>query len=99
MKTLLLLALAVSGPMALAPVKKSGWPKAEGTLVVVSQQDHNVNLIDLRTGKIVHTVAVGTGPHEAAVSPSGKLVAVTNYGNKEVVGDSLTIIELLAPRC
>ncbi|HZH98082.1 MAG TPA: hypothetical protein VEX38_03850, partial [Fimbriimonadaceae bacterium] len=68
-----------------------------GTVVVVNQLDHDVCLIDASSGKTVKRVKTGAGPHEAAVSPDGKTVAVTNYGtapNAEGPGNTLTIISL-----
>lgn len=42
----------------------------------------------------VGRIAVGVGPHEVAISPSGKIIAVANYGNKQTTGNSLSIIDL-----
>ncbi len=83
-----MLTLAVLAGLALTP-----YPSTEGTLIVCNQAEHNVYLSSLKTGKLVKKVPTGQGPHETAVSPSGKLVAVTNYGAREP-GHSLTIIEL-----
>jgi YVTN family beta-propeller protein len=72
-------------------------PSAKGSLIICNQQDHNVYIANLSDGKVVHKIKTGFGPHEAAVSPSGKLVAISNYGtapNAEGPGNSLTIIEL-----
>lgn len=72
-------------------------PASEGTLIICNQQDHNVYLADLKTNKVIHKIKTGFGPHEAAVSPSGKIVAIANYGtaaNAEGPGNSITLIEL-----
>lgn len=48
---------------------------------------------------MIHKIKTGFGPHEAAVSPSGKIVAIANYGtaaNAEGPGNSITLIELPA---
>jgi DNA-binding beta-propeller fold protein YncE len=47
--------------------------------------------------KTLATLPVGVGPHEAAVSPDGRWAVVTNYGNKEVLGNTLSVIDLNAP--
>jgi YVTN family beta-propeller protein len=65
--------------------------------VICNQQDHNVYLARLSDGKVVRKIPTGFGPHEAAVSPSGKLIAVSNYGtgaNAQGPGNSLTLIKL-----
>lgn len=83
--------------LSLALTLAAGFPSARGTLIVCNQQDHNVTIASLKTGKVFATVKTGFGPHEAAVSPSGKLVAISNYGtaaNAEGPGSSLSIISL-----
>ncbi|MBN8865300.1 MAG: beta-propeller fold lactonase family protein [Sphingobacteriales bacterium] len=65
-----------------------------GSLVVVNKADHAVSLIDLKLGKIVATIPVEYGPHEVAISPSGNIAAVTNYGDGAKVSNSLTIINI-----
>ena len=50
-----------------------------GTVVVVNQASDTVTLIDLATMEAYRHVEVVGGPHEAAVSPDGKRVIVTNY--------------------
>ena len=53
--------------------------KLSGTVVVVNQQSDTVTLIDLAKMEAYQHVSVVGGPHEAAVSPDGKTVVVTNY--------------------
>lgn len=65
-----------------------------GSLVVVNKADHAVSLIDLKQAKTVATIPVEYGPHEAAISPSGNIAAVTNYGDGTKVSNSLTIINI-----
>ena len=67
-----------------------------GTVVVVNQQSDTVTLIDLKTMTAYRHVAVVGGPHEAAVSPDGRLVLVTNY-NKPGVGQQKTLSLLALP--
>lgn len=50
-----------------------------GTVVVVNQASDTATLIDLATMEAYRHVAVVGGPHEAAVSPDGRRVIVTNY--------------------
>lgn len=66
-----------------------------GTVVAVNQQSDTVTLIDLKTMEAYRHVPVVGGPHEAAASPDGRSVIVTNY-NKQGVGPqkALSLIAL-----
>ena len=68
-----------------------------GLLVVANQEGASATIIDAATMKTLATLPVGVGPHEAAVSPDGRWAVVTNYGNKEVLGNTLSVIDLNAP--
>ncbi len=70
--------------------------KLTGTVVVVNQQADTVTLVDLATMTAYRHVAVVGGPHEAAVSPDGKTVVVTNY-NKPGVGPQKTLSVISLP--
>jgi YVTN family beta-propeller protein len=85
-----LLAVALS---AQAPAKP---PTLTGTVVVVNQQSDSVTLIDLKTTAAYRHVPVVGGPHEAAVSPDGRSVLVTNY-NKQGLGQQKTLSLLALP--
>lgn len=67
-----------------------------GTLVVLNKADASASLIDLASGEVRATLPTAEGPHEAAVSPDGRLALVGNYGTRDVPGSSLTVIELAA---
>ncbi len=64
--------------------------------MAVNQQSDSVTLIDLKTMTAYRHVAVVGGPHEAAVSPDGRTVVVTNY-NKQGVGQQKTLSVLALP--
>jgi YVTN family beta-propeller protein len=66
-----------------------------GTVVAVNQQGDSITLIDLKTMEAYRHVKVVAAPHEAAVSPDGRSVLVTNY-NRQDVGPqkSLSLIAL-----
>ncbi len=68
------------------------FAQPSGSLLVVNKSDHSASLVNLATSRSV-TLPVGYGPHEAAVSPSGKTGVVTNYGDGQQVGNSLTVID------
>ncbi len=67
-----------------------------GTVVAVNQQSDTVTLIDLKSMTAYRHVAVVGGPHEAAVSPDGRSVVVTNY-NKQGAGQQKTLSVLALP--
>lgn len=68
--------------------------KPSGLAVIVNQQSDSASIVDLATYKAVH-VPVGGGPHESAVSPSGKQAVVTNYFKQGVgPGASLSVLDL-----
>jgi YVTN family beta-propeller protein len=92
--TLILLAAAWSiAPLAQTPAKRPGLT---GTVVVVNQQSDSITLIDLKTMQAYRHVAVVGGPHEAAVSPDGRSVLVTNY-NKQGAGQQKTLSLIALP--
>jgi DNA-binding beta-propeller fold protein YncE len=72
-------------------------PARAGVLVVANQQGASATIVDAASMKTITTVKVGEGPHEAAVSPDGRWAVVTNYGTREAVGNSLSVIDLEAP--
>jgi YVTN family beta-propeller protein len=67
-----------------------------GTVVAVNQQSDSVTLIDLQRMEAYRHVKVVGGPHEAAASPDGRTVAVTNY-NKAGAGPQKTLSLLALP--
>jgi DNA-binding beta-propeller fold protein YncE len=95
LKTFILVAtaaLAVSVTLAQSPSR----PALSGTVVAVNQQSDSVTLIDLRTMEAYRHVPVVGGPHEAAASPDGRMVLVTNY-NKQGAGPQKTLSLLALP--
>ncbi|MGE0812528.1 MAG: cytochrome D1 domain-containing protein [Vicinamibacterales bacterium] len=89
-----LLVLAVSAlPAAQAPPSRAGLT---GTVVVVNQQADTVTLVDLKTLEAYRHVRVVGGPHEAAASPDGRRVLVTNY-NKQGAGPQKALSLLALP--
>jgi YVTN family beta-propeller protein len=64
------------------------------TLVVLNKSEATASLIDLESGTVRATLPTDHGPHEAAVSPDGRLALVGNYGSRDKPGSSLTLINL-----
>jgi YVTN family beta-propeller protein len=82
-----------ASPSAQSP---GGRVNLTGTVVVVNQQSDTVTLVDLKTMEAYRNVPVVAGPHEAAVSPDGRRVLVTNY-NKQGVGQQKTLSLIALP--
>ena len=69
-------------------------PARAGLILVANQQGASATILDAATMKNVATVKVGVGPHEAAVSPDGRWGVITNYGDRTVQGNTLSVIDL-----
>ncbi len=73
----------LAGLLAIA----SGMASA-GTLWVGAKADDRLVAIDLRTGAVRARLVTGAGPHEVAVSPDGRMVAVVAYGRRGAPADT-----------
>jgi YVTN family beta-propeller protein len=91
---LLLIATALLSVAVVAAQPKRA--ALSGTVIAVNQQSDTVTLIDLRTMEAYRHVPVIAGPHEAAVSPDGRSVVVTNY-NKQGAGQQKTLSVIALP--
>ncbi len=91
-----LVVLALCAGLAVETGRSQPGLPVRGTVVVVNQQSDSVTLIDLATLEAYRHVPVVGGPHEAAVSPDGRLVVVTNY-NKPGVGPQKTLSLIALP--
>lgn len=90
---LLLFAVAACAPRASSPLPAQG---RAGTVVVANKQDNTVSLVSAADGQVTATIPVGVGPHEVATSRDGRWAVVTNYGDRQNVGSSLSLIDLRA---
>jgi DNA-binding beta-propeller fold protein YncE len=82
-------------PTLLAP---SSAPAAAPVLLVASKAEANVTFFDVATKEALATLPTGTGPHEIAVSPDGRLAVIADYGDQAVKGSTLTVIDVPARR-
>jgi YVTN family beta-propeller protein len=71
-----------------------GSAGGEQLLIVLNKLDNTASIIDAKTGAARATVPVGKGPHEVEVLSDGRTAAVSNYGNREEPGRTLTLIDL-----
>jgi len=77
--------------LAAAPL---GAQAPSGTLLVVNKSDNTVMLLDLPVGRVAATLPTGAGPHEVAVAPDGRWAVVSNYGEPQAPGHTLTLIDI-----
>ena len=88
LRRLVIFVVAVAATLALPAIAAAD----SGTLLVLNKSDNTVSLINLVTKTAVATIPTGAGPHEVAVSSSGKLAVIANYGTQQAPGSSLTVI-------
>lgn len=89
--------LALRGIGALSAIGVLGalgvTPSEAGTLIVLNKAEASASLLDAETGRVVATLPTGEGPHEAAVSPDGRLCLVGDYGQQQG-GTTLTLLDV-----
>lgn len=79
--------------LAVVPVKGLPSDTRTGFVLVANQQSGSASLIDLSTDT-AKVIAVGAGPHEAVISPSGRIGVVTIYGISGQPGNQLAVIDI-----
>ncbi len=72
----------------------TGAGRGADLLVILNKSDDTASLLDAKTGVSRATVAVGHAPHEVSVLSDGRTAAVSNYGDREKPGRTLTLIDL-----
>lgn len=95
MLTAFLCVLGLAGAALQGSEAEAARAAGQPTLIVLNKSEATASLIELESGKIVKTLPVGKGPHEAATSPDGKTVVVCNYG-EQTPGSSLTVLDMLS---
>jgi YVTN family beta-propeller protein len=65
---------------------------SSGSVLVANQRSASATLIDLQSGAS-KDIVVGEGPHEAAISPNGRVGVVTIYGT-QTPGNELAVIDI-----
>ena len=84
--------VAVSLFASIAATVSPSDPRA-GFVLVANQQSASVSLIDLKTDT-AKIIAVGDGPHEAVIAPSGRIAVVTIYGVGGAPGNGLAVVDI-----
>jgi len=62
-------------------------------LLVGNKSAHTLWALDLATGERRAEFETGIGPHEVEVSPDRRFAVVSNYGARDEVGNSLTVLD------
>ena len=86
------LAFCLALVAALAGAQRS----SSARLLVLNKSDNTLAVIDPGTLKVIGTVPTGVGPHEVTASADGKTAYVANYGDQQIVGSTLSIIDIAA---
>lgn len=63
-------------------------------LLVGNKSAGTVWRLSLEDGRKLGEFATGTGPHEIAVAPDGRIALVANYGDADTAGNSLSVLDL-----
>jgi YVTN family beta-propeller protein len=87
----LVLSLFVFCCMTAQPSSTSGGPPL---LLVVNQGSQTLSFVDAETMTVIDSIPVSPAPHELAVSEDGRTAYVALYGNQQVVGDSIAVIDV-----
>jgi DNA-binding beta-propeller fold protein YncE len=82
------LTLASTGAAVQAQV-----PGLRGTLIVTNKTPSTATIIDVATGRTLATLPTGPGPHEIALSSTGRTAVVTDYGGPGA-RNTLTVIDV-----
>lgn len=97
MRAFLLFLIACGRPPATStppPTPDAAAATTSPVLLVANKGDATLSILELPGGKALATLPTGVGPHEIAVSPDGKRAVVSNYGDKDSLGRTLTVVDL-----
>jgi len=64
------------------------------TLLVVNQGSQTLSFVDASTLTVTKTIPMSPAPHELVLSPDRRTAYVSLYGNREVVGDRIAVIDV-----
>jgi len=62
-------------------------------LLVGNKSGHTLWALDLGSGEKRTSFDTGLGPHEVEISPDQRFAVVSNYGEREAPGNSLTVVD------
>lgn len=73
-----------------------GQGKPSATLLVLSKQEHSLNIVDPSSLRVLAKVPVGNDPHEVIASDDGRTAFVSNYGFGTY--NTLTVVDLVTDK-
>ena len=73
-----------------------GQEKPQSFLLVLNKAENTLAIVDPQDYKVLTKIPTGEGPHEVIASADGKLAFVANYGTQQILGSSLSVIDLVA---
>ncbi|MBL8166862.1 MAG: YncE family protein [Acidobacteria bacterium] len=73
-------------------------PLDSSYLLVLNKAENTLAIVDPQSYEVLAKVPTGEGPHEVIASADGKLAFVANYGTAQVLGSSLSVIDLAAKK-
>jgi DNA-binding beta-propeller fold protein YncE len=87
--------VAITGALVGVGVSAAPAPAdlRSGFVLVANQQSASASLIDLRDDS-AKVLAVGDGPHEAVIAPSGRVGVVTIYGAGGGPGNQIAVVDI-----
>ena len=91
-----LLLLATSS--ALSQDQAAKTTTASSALLVLNKAENTLAILNTQTLAVIGRVSVGEGPHEVIASSDGKLAFVGNYGTAQMLGGSLSVIDVVAQK-
>ena len=65
-----------------------------GVLIVANKSGDDVSFIDRSNGETLLVLPTGREPHEVEVSDDGRIAVVTNYGDREQPGNTLSVYDV-----
>lgn len=71
---------------------------SQSRLLVLNKAENTLAIIDPENFKVIGRVPTGEGPHEIIASADGRLAFVANYGTQQILGSSLSVIDLAAKK-
>ncbi len=93
-KTLILSGIILLAFTAISYQPGTNKKNKEGTLILANKSANNVYFIERSTGKTIKKISTGYAPHEVEVSGDGKTAVVSNYGDREKPGNTLSIYDV-----
>lgn len=67
-------------------------------LLILNKIDNTLAIVDPVSLRVLGKVPTGDGPHEVVASADGRIAYVANYGTQQKVGNSISIIDIVARR-